>query len=154
MDDNTKISLLKEEYLLLQNFYESFDQRLLTMKGWSATVAIAAIGLGFYESYYLWLFAAGASLVFWLLEALWKSFQYMHAFRISELENAFRTEALDKIRPLQIYTSWFESHKKYGLRISSYFWLFAVSFPHAIIFITGILLFILQSVGIHIAQKP
>jgi hypothetical protein len=44
MDKSTKISLLKDEYILLQNFYEEFDQRLLTIKGWSVTVALGAIG--------------------------------------------------------------------------------------------------------------
>ena len=154
MDDNVKISFLKDEYLLLQNFYENFDQRLLTIKGWSATVGIAAIGVGFYQSHYLWLFAAGASLAFWILEAIWKSFQSMHAYRISELEEAFRTEQFEKIKPLQIYTSWFHAQKKYGLGILSHFLQLIVSFPHAITFWIGIVLFILQSVGVQIVQKP
>ena len=154
MDNHEKISCLKDEYFLLQNFYESFDQRLLTIKGWSATIGLAAIGVGFYQSHYLWLFAAGASLVFWLLEAMWKSYQYMHAYRISELEEAFRTERFDSIKPLQIYSSWFEAYRKYGLRVLSNFSLLGVSFPHAITFVIGAMLFIFQSIGMQLVQNP
>ena len=70
MNADTKLQLLKDEYLLLQRIYEDFDSRALTIKGWSATVGIAAIGVGFYQSSYLWLFAAGSSAVFWFLEGL------------------------------------------------------------------------------------
>ncbi len=60
MENATKITLLRDEYLLLQNFYENFDTRFVTIKGWSATVGMAAIGGGFYQTRYLWLFGAGS----------------------------------------------------------------------------------------------
>jgi len=44
MNNDTKASFLKDEYLLLQRIYEDFDQRAMTIKGWSATIAVAAIG--------------------------------------------------------------------------------------------------------------
>src|SRR2546422_10117971 len=50
MDRATRITLLKDEYLLLQKFYEDFDARVVTIKGWSASIGIAAIGGGFYQS--------------------------------------------------------------------------------------------------------
>jgi len=153
MDNATKISLLKEEYVLLQKFYEDFDQRVITIKGWSATIAIAAIGLGFYQSRYLWLFAAGASLAFWLLESFWKGFQYMHAVRISVIEDAFRKDNLDQLTPLQIYSSWFDAQNKYGLQIWRNFKLAIVSLPHIITFVIGVVLFILQSAGVPLALK-
>jgi hypothetical protein len=34
-----------DEYLLLQKFYEDFDARIVTIKGWSATIGMAAIGV-------------------------------------------------------------------------------------------------------------
>jgi len=86
MENATKITLLRDEYLLLQNFYENFDTRIVTIKGWSATVGMAAIGGGFYQTRYLWLFGAAASVIFWLIEALWKSFQYMYDFRDCRLK--------------------------------------------------------------------
>jgi hypothetical protein len=77
MEDAIKVSMLKDEYLLLQKFYEDFDARIVTIKGWSATIGMAAIGGGFYQTHYLWLFGAAVAVVFWLVEALWKSFQYV-----------------------------------------------------------------------------
>lgn len=152
MDEAMKISLLKDEYVLLQNFYEEFDRRLLTIKGWSVTVALGAIGVGFYQSEYLWLFAVGASIAFWLLEALWKSFQYMHAQRIAVLEKAFSKGEFENIKPLQIYNSWFEVQDKYGLRIWRHFGMGIVALPHLLTFVIGILLFVLQILGVPLVQ--
>ena len=92
METRTKISLLKDEYLLLQKFYEDFDARIVTIKGWSATIGMVAIGGGFYQSHYLWLFASGAAVIFWLIESVWKSFQYMYGPRIQEIEEAFQKD--------------------------------------------------------------
>jgi len=144
MDKETKIPLLKDEYSMLQQFYEDFDKRILSIKGWSATIAIAAIGGGFqYSIPYLWLFAAAASLVFWLLEAVWKRFQYLYAPRIARIEEIFRNEDFDQIQPLQIYSSWFAAFEKEGWRIFSTFKMGIVSFPHLITLICGTILFIL-----------
>jgi hypothetical protein len=107
MDD--KVSLLKDEYLLLLKFYEDFDARLIVIKGWSASIGLAAIGLGFqYAKHELWLFAAGAALVFWLLEGTWKTFQYSYAPRITEIEAAFRSNDFAGLAPLQTYTRWYD----------------------------------------------
>ena len=141
MDDPVKISLLKDEYLLLQKFYEDFDSRMITIKGWSASIAIAAIGAGFFNSPYLWLFASGASLIFWCLEALWKSFQYMYGPRIQEIEEAFSSDDFSEISPLQIYSSWFDVFQETGFAVFSSMRLGIVAFPHAVTFITGITLF-------------
>lgn len=148
MKDESKISFLKDEYLLLQRFYEDFDGRVMTIKGWSATVAIAAIGVGFYQTEYLWLFAAAASLIFWLLETTWKSFQYMYAPRIEAIEEAFRNDDFSEIAPFQIYTSWFEVFTENGFQLFQNFRLPIVFFPHLITFVTGILLFTLKTLGL------
>lgn len=55
MDEQTKILLLKDEYSMLQQFYEDFDKRILGIKGWSATIALAAIGAGFSVSHCLFM---------------------------------------------------------------------------------------------------
>jgi hypothetical protein len=150
MDTATKIDLLKEEYVLLQRFYEDLDQRVLSIKGWSATVAIAAIGVGFYQSHYLWLFASGTSLILWLLEALWKSFQYLHGERISVIEGAFRNDSFEALSPLQIYDSWFIAQARFGLRFWRNFALAIVSFPHVVTLATGIVLY---AAGIPLAPR-
>jgi len=112
-----KSSCSEMSYLLLQNFYEGFDTRIITIKGWSATVGMAAIGGGFYQTHYLWLFAAAASLIFWLVEALWKSFQYMYSPRIQQLEKAFASGEFAGIAPFQVYTSWFAALQEQGFGI-------------------------------------
>ena len=144
MDEKTKISLLKDEYAMLQQFYEDFDKRILGIKGWSATIAIAAIGGGLqYRIPYLWLFAAAASLVFWLLESTWKRFQYLYAPRIEEIEKIFRAQDFGEIDALQIYTSWFEVFNEEGWKIFSTFRMGIVMFPHVVTLIVGTLLFAL-----------
>ena len=144
MDEKTKITLLKDEYAMLQQFYEDFDKRILGIKGWSATIAIAAIGGGLqYRIPYLWLFAAAASLVFWLLESTWKRFQYLYAPRIAKIEEMFREQDFDEIDALQIYTSWFEAFEEEGWNIFSTFRMGIVMFPHVVTLIVGTLLFAL-----------
>jgi hypothetical protein len=151
MDDQTKIPLLKEEYMLLERFYEDFDARVLTIKGWSATIAIGAIGVGFYQSEFLWLFAAGASLAFWFLEALWKTFQYCHGDRIERIELAFREDRYTDIKPLQIYSSWATAWDR--ARVWRQFRGWLTSQPHALTMIIGIGLFVLQHfAGIQMVQ--
>ena len=145
MDENIKISLLKDEYVMLQQFYEDFDKRILGIKGWSATIAIAAIGGGLqYRIRYLWLFAAAASLVFWLLESIWKRFQYLYAPRIHKIEESFREQKFDEMDPLQIYTSWYQIFDKEGWSIFSTFRLGIVMFPHVLTLIVGTVLFALS----------
>jgi hypothetical protein len=114
MEHIDRVALLRDEYLLLQKFYEDFDSQILQIKGWNTTVGLAAIGAGFYKTRFLWLFASGVAVIFWIVEALWKSFQYMYAPRIQQIESAFRSESFNDVAPLQIYTSWFERFNKVG----------------------------------------
>jgi hypothetical protein len=148
IDEQTKLALLRDEYLLLQKFYEDFDGRIITIKGWSATIGLAAIGVGFYQSSALWLFGAAASLVFWLLEALWKSFQYMCSPRIAEIERAFADNQFNEIKPLQIYSSWFQTFQKYGFGIFGNFSMPIVAFPHVLTVVAGVGLFALHAAGV------
>jgi hypothetical protein len=147
MENATKITLLRDEYLLLQNFYENFDTRIVTIKGWSATVGMAAIGGGFYQTHHLWLFGAAASVIFWLIEALWKSFQYMYSPRIQRLERAFASDDFSDIAPFQVYKSWFETLQKEGFGVLGNFRLGIVAFPHLVTFVAGVALFALHALG-------
>jgi hypothetical protein len=148
MDEATKIDLIKDEYLLLQNFYEDFDKRLLTIKGWSGTIALGLVGTAFSTTEYLWLLAAGISLIFWFLDALWKSYQYLHAYRISVIEQAMREGRFENIEPMQIYTSWFDAYPKLGMHYWKNFWLVTVYLPHLVTLILGITLFIMRRAGV------
>src|SRR4051812_2684207 len=86
LDDQNRNSFLKDEYLLLQNLYEDFDRRSLTIKGWVAAGAIAALGLSFNISYSFAAIIPGfvviISFIFWYLETKWKMFQYALTDRI------------------------------------------------------------------------
>jgi hypothetical protein len=148
MEIPTKIALLKDEYLLLQRFYEDFDGRIVTIKGWSVTVGMVAIGGGFYQSRYLWLFASAAALVFWFVESLWKSFQYMYGPRIEAIEAAFRKDEFSNIVPLQIYSSWFKVFEKRGFGFWENVRIGIVAFPHAVILVAGAGLFLLYVFGV------
>lgn len=147
MKVETKIGLLKDEYLLLQKFYEDFDARIMTIKGWSATIGMVAIGGGFYQTHYLWLFAAGVVVIFWLLEATWKSFQYMYGPRIVEIEDAFRKDKFSDIVPLQVYSSWFDTFQERGFGIWESVRLGIVAFPHAVVLTAGGVLYFLHFFG-------
>ena len=99
MNDTEKKELLKLEYFKLQDFYEGFDNKVQTIKGWSVTISIAAITVGFsYKNEYIWLLATLTSLVFWILEAKWKAFQYYHHGRIAEIEEAFKQDNYEKMK--------------------------------------------------------
>jgi len=109
---------------------------------------LAAIGGGFYQTHYLWLFAAAASLIFWLVEALWKSFQYMYSPRIQQLEKAFASGEFAGIAPFQVYTSWFAALQEQGFGIFENFRLPIVAFPHLITLAAGIILFVLHALDL------
>jgi hypothetical protein len=119
LDDKEHRSFLKDEYLLLQNQYEDYDRRSLTIKGWVGSGAAAALALAFNSSYRLALlipiFVIVIAAVFWYLEAYWKVFQYSLADRIRVIEAFFRDDPDILIRhpaPFQAYHFWFESFAK------------------------------------------
>lgn len=104
---------LKAEYLLIQSQYEAFDQRALSMKALATPLLGAGIAFGVKEHSSALLYSTilvAASL--WLLEAMWKSFQYSLTDRLKLLEEWFRSDASKDIPPFQIYTSWNEVHKR------------------------------------------
>ena len=127
-------NLLKDEYLLLQTAYEDFDRRSLLIKGWSITIVLGGIGIAFQqESFSIMVLAGLASILFWVMEALWKFFQYCSGPRISEIEQYFRGE-IEEIEPIQAYTKWFEtfqSSDSYTKEIFSNMFLAPVLITHA-----------------------
>lgn len=105
---------LKDEYILLQNLYEDFDRRSLTIKGWIATGAVAALAISLtngkpYTVRYVPLIMVLIAATFWFLEATWKQFQYAFRDRIRSIEAYFRDESyilVKDIKPFQAYHSW------------------------------------------------
>ena len=144
IDRAVKLGFLKDEYLLIQKQYEDFDTRIMTIKGWSATIGLAALGAGFQYTKYLWIFAAGIGVIFWILEAIWKSFQYNYADRIELLEEKFRTGNVDDVAPFQIYTAWMEVFQRQGylMPVMGNMTLPLIFFPHIVPVIVGPAIFL------------
>jgi uncharacterized membrane protein YdbT with pleckstrin-like domain len=97
LNDQERRGFLKDEYLFLQSQYEDFDRRSLTIKGWIASGAVAALAISFGSSYeydYLVpILVAIMAAIFWYLEAYWKLFQYAIGDRIRVIEAYFRDES-------------------------------------------------------------
>src|SRR5215467_6385774 len=78
---------LSKEYYALLDVVSSYDGWLLIVKGWSVTLSLAALGLGFQQRHYsLFLLAAVTGAAFWLLDGLMKGFQYRYYVRMREIE--------------------------------------------------------------------
>jgi hypothetical protein len=118
IDDRERRSLLKDEYLLLQNHYEDFDRRSLTIKGWIAAGAVTALAISFGSSFrYAWvlpILVAVLAAAFWYIEAHWKLFQSAIGDRIRIIEAYFRADPdilQDKVpTPFQAYHRFYRSY--------------------------------------------
>ena len=134
---------LKAEYLLIQGQYEAFDQRALSMKALATPLLGAGVAFGLKEHSHAILYAtilvAGS---LWLLEAIWKGFQYSLTGRIRLLEAWFRGDTeldgriiLEEEPPFQIYSAWFEAFAKHRrLRyIVERMWAPFVSLPYVVV---------------------
>lgn len=88
---------LHAEYAQLVDIVSSFDQRLLTVKGWGVTLSLASLGLGFQQDHYgLFLVAAASGFAFWALEATTKQHQMRYYPRMGDIESiAFEVFGVD-----------------------------------------------------------
>lgn len=130
--------LLKEEYFHLNKVVQDFDQKALTIKAWSVTLSMAGMGAAFTQKAAILLLLGGfASVLFWITETLWKSFQQAHYTRIREIESCFAS-GTSETKPFQIGASWYQAWRQDRWRK-----LFRISFwphvclPHAIVAISG-----------------
>lgn len=110
MDDLERDKFLKEEYFKLQDQYEDYDRRSLTIKGWvsagsAAALVTASQNRSGYNGYLLLFGTMLFSCCFWYLETRWKTFQYATQPRIKEIESHFRGEISLEV-PLQIFSKW------------------------------------------------
>jgi hypothetical protein len=90
LNEDKRIDLLKDEYIMLQNFYEDIDSKGLTIKNWAITVALPVIGTGLFYRKEVFLIGLFASIVFWYLEAYWRGLSHFFATRIKHIELAFQ----------------------------------------------------------------
>lgn len=80
---------MRSEYELLVKVVSDFDGRLLTIKGWSVTLSLAALVLGFqHDTYALFGLAAISALGFWTIDAVTKTHQVRYYSRMRDIEVA------------------------------------------------------------------
>jgi uncharacterized membrane protein len=143
MDAKIKTELLKAEYLHIQNTIESFDSRVLSIKTWSVTTGLTGIGAAFSaHSKHVLIIAACGSLIFWFIEARWKTFQYAYHSRAWKIERYFSGDDPDVI-PFQIQTEW-----DFTRKLSRQLPRIHVALPHAFVALSGIVIYILSLAGI------
>ena len=106
MEKSTKFDLAKSEYLQLQSFIDAFDSRAFSIKAWSVTFSLAAVG-GAFASHAapILLIAALSAILFWVVEAHWNVIKGAYYFRVKELESFFREED-ESLVPMQISSNW------------------------------------------------
>jgi hypothetical protein len=105
---------LQAEYTILQTQYEAFDGRALMIKSWSAPLLAGGVGLGVNNRFVAIIAALMvAAISLWVLEAIWKAFQYCYADRIKLIEEWFRSQGSQEISPFQIFTSWIDVYHRY-----------------------------------------
>lgn len=87
---------------------QDYDAKGLTIKAWSVSiVGVIAGSSAFTQSPEVLLFAAIVSIMFWLIEGSWKSFQRSNYDRIDAIESFMRTDGQKgTIHCLQISKSW------------------------------------------------
>jgi hypothetical protein len=133
----------KAEYLLLQGFYEDYDKRALSLKALAIPLLGAGLAFGLKEKSEAILaatIAIAASL--WLLEAIWKSFQYRHAERIQRIEGYYRKGSFgDAGPPFQVFSSWRNASKLYYSSPVAWLRIFILPFvmlPYVVILAFGV----------------
>lgn len=148
MNLESRIGLIQAEYTMLQGFYEDIDERCITIKGWSITAGLAAIGAGFVYSEVLFLAAVFTAYLFWYLEGYWRGLSFFFSKRILEIEAGIRAGEWETFVPLQVYASWDRNFKQYGKQTEEYMLKEQSRMPHLFILVAGIVLFLSRSFGL------
>lgn len=130
------------EYQLLFMTYEGFNAQSLTLKGWSATVGLAAL-LAVYSEKLGKLgrrsvIVSSLSVVpFWITDAFWKAYQNAYTERLSFLEGISNCADVPDYT-FGMFESWDSTHNWYDWAV----WLPmpSVFLPHALIVALGLIL--------------
>jgi len=130
---------LGKEYYEVLGVVSNYDGWLLIVKGWSVTLSLAALGLGFQQRHYAFFgIAAVTGAAFWYLDALMKGYQYRYYVRMREIE----------------YTAWlinrvplggeYEEEKAISAPNLRHRWRWPnVMLPHVVAVVIGLLLLII-----------
>jgi hypothetical protein len=149
MDNDKFRAELQAEYLHLQKVIEDFDGRALTIKAWSVTFSLVAIGGAFVsKAGAVFLVSCASALLFWFIEGSWKNFQFSYYGRSGQIEEHFRGERkLESV--FQIGTAWSESWHQNGRKQLGRILLWPhVALPHVVVAALGLLFFVLTSIGL------
>lgn len=141
MEKGNYTGMLKDEYVMLQQFYEDIDEKGLNIKNWSITVALATIGAGLVYHKNILLLTCGAAIMFWILEAYWRGLSYFFVVRIRDIEKAFAEGKVEEQTPLQVYSTWEDAYQKRGDQTIRYMRKFSSILPHAAIALISLLLY-------------
>jgi hypothetical protein len=148
MNKDKRVELLKDEYIMLQQFYEDIDGKGLNIKNWAITVALATIGAGIvYHMNMLFLVAFVAAIVFWFLEAYWRGLSHFFGVRIKEIESIFRKGKFDREVPLQVYSKWGDEYTRKGDQTLKYMLKVSSAIPHVLIAVISLVLYLLGLYG-------
>jgi hypothetical protein len=80
---------LSKEYYAILGVVSEYDGRLMVVKGWSVTLSLAGLGLGFQQQHYaLFALAAATALAFWFIDMLMKGYQLRYYSRMRDIEYA------------------------------------------------------------------
>ena len=143
MNDETRAQLLKDEYIMLQHFYEEIDSKGLTIKNWAITVALGAIGAGLLYRKEVLLVSFFAALVFWYLEAHWRGLSHFFSARIKHIEQAFQSGRWKEEVPLQVYATWSEEYQRTKDQTCRYMFKQSSFLPHTLIAAASLALYFL-----------
>jgi hypothetical protein len=104
---------LNREYYALVDVVAGADGRLIIVKGWSVTLSLAALGLGFQQQHFaLFGLAAATAAAFWFLDGLMKGHQARYYSRMRDIEvaayelNAVELGELGRVSAPRIDMSW------------------------------------------------
>jgi hypothetical protein len=140
---NLDMDFLRQEYFHLQKTVEEFDQRALSIKTWSVTVSMAGIGVAITQKApIILLLAAISSLLFWVMEVLWKSFQLAYYFRIQQIEGYMRGESNPDFSSPDINRAWGIGWRQRGAL--QFLWWPHICLPHIVVFIAGTSLWVIN----------
>jgi hypothetical protein len=143
MNERDRNELLSKEYLQLQNMIDAFDTRTLTIKAWSVTFSVAAIGFAYREALPpLFLVASASAATFWLVDDLCKLHQRSFYPRVQEIEAHFAGKA--RTLPFQTGGSWRDTTLERLWKLPEEFamlFLPSTALPHIVVVTAGLLLY-------------
>jgi hypothetical protein len=115
MEKTGRQELLKE-YYACQNRIGQFDQQIVAVKSLGTTAAGALLATGFSmpeNNGSIFLVAGSASLIFWYIEALWKSFQTILIQHSADLETMLHNGEVSKGPSINAaFENGFKFHKR------------------------------------------